>query len=57
MGHTGSCLTVNGGRGEEMIVLHPDLGSSRDPLSTWQVDTEEIDKVVKLYSVSCGSTP
>ena len=30
-------------------MLHPGLGSSRDPLASWQVDTQEIDTVVMLY--------
>jgi hypothetical protein len=30
-------------------MLHPGIGSSRDPLASWQVDTQEIDTVVGLY--------
>ena len=30
-------------------MLHPGLGSSLDPLASWQVDTQEIDDVVGLY--------
>jgi hypothetical protein len=35
-----------------VIVLHPDLGAgpSRDPLASWQVDTDEIRDVVELYT-------
>jgi hypothetical protein len=35
-------------RGEKM--LHPGLGSSLDPLDSWQVDTQEIDDVAGLYA-------
>lgn len=31
-------------------MLHPDLGPSRDPLASWQVDTDEIRDVIGLYS-------
>jgi hypothetical protein len=35
-----------------VIVLHPDLGAgpARDPLASWQVDTDELRDVEELYT-------
>jgi hypothetical protein len=37
-------------------MVHPGLGSSRDPLASWQVDTQEIDTVVVLYERHLSDT-
>ncbi len=30
-------------------MLHPELGNSSDPFSTWRVDTREIESLERLY--------